>query len=165
MEDVTKNRPEGLLPTNRLVEFAGKSRIFFRFLLPVAFCGAGEKPCTFGRTMTADRAFSAQGRGSGGKKKSLWKNQSFPHSPQVFPQGFSTVPQLCGKFWKDYITLFPKKPSSRSFPRNRHFAQREIFVKNVGVDKSKIKFFKKGLILSLLSVIILDCMKYWCEEV
>ena len=43
-----------------------------------------------------------------------------------------------------------------------------IFVKNMGVDRWKVKrkvFFKKGLILERFSVIILDCMKYRREEV
>ena len=71
------------------------------------------------------------------KSKYLLKTRCFPHSPQVFPQEFSTVPGRLGK-----IVEIDIKISDRIRPNSHFFAgcvfyHREFFVQKFLLDKGK----------------------------
>ena len=55
--------------------------------------------------LTANGVVFAQADSLGPPGKRLWKQLSFPHYPQAFPQEFSTTGKECGKTREDYITF------------------------------------------------------------
>lgn len=69
------------------------------------------------------------------KKEYLLITQSFPHSPQVFPQELSTASTVCGYAKKVHIKDLDLFRENSHFWGAVHFAMGKIFVRNSHLDK------------------------------
>ncbi len=79
-----------------------------------------------------------------GEEGRLWKeqkylliNHSFPHYPQVFPQGLSTAGRGCGYTAGIYIKLRRAEEGFIHFLCRGYFHNSKIFVKNFGLDRQR----------------------------
>jgi len=84
------------------------------------------------------------------RRAGLWKGkeyllitQSFPHSPQAFPQELSTASTVCGYAKKVHINNFDALRENSHFWRAVDFAMGKIFVRNFHLDKG-VRAEKKG---------------------
>ena len=113
--------------------------------------------------------------------------QSFPQSPQVFPQGFSTGGACCGYAVLVHIKRSDTLRRISHFSAGRGFYHEHFFVQKLGLDNSprrprrpptgagwpgrsflrpeRQKILKKGLILSRQGVIMRICMENEQKEV
>ena len=115
------------------------------------------------------------------EQKILLITQSFPQSPQVFPQGFSTGGACCGYAVLVHIKRSDTLRRISHFSAGRGFYHEHFFVQKLGLDNSprrprrpptgagwpgrsflrpeRQKILKKGLILSRQGVIMLSVWK------
>ena len=121
------------------------------------------------------------------EQKILLITQSFPQSPQVFPQGFSTGGACCGYAVLVHIKRSDTLRRISHFSAGRGFYHEHFFVQKLGLDNSprrprrpptgagwpgrsflrpeRQKILKKGLILSRQGVIMRICMENEQKEV
>ena len=78
-----------------------------------------------------------RGEGMLGKAKYLLKTHSFPHSPQTFPQGFSTGFKGVWKQEQIDIKRYDRLRRIPYFFAGRVFYHSKIFVQKLGLDKGK----------------------------
>lgn len=69
------------------------------------------------------------------EKEYLLITQSFPHSPQVFPQELSTASTVCGYAEKVHIKVIDPLRGISYFSGAVDFAMGKIFVRNSHLDK------------------------------
>lgn len=69
------------------------------------------------------------------EKEYLLITQSFPHSPQVFPQELSTASTVCGYAEKVHIKVIDPLRGISHFSGAVDFAMGKIFVRNSHLDK------------------------------
>ena len=121
------------------------------------------------------------------EQKFLLITHSFPQSPQVFPQGFSTGGVCCGYSVLVHIKRFARFRRISHFWAGRGFYHEHFFVQKLGLDNpspeprrtaagtgrpegsfsrpERQKILKKGLILSRQGVIMRICMENEQKEV